>query len=121
MAHYFDIHLIDKNLVQGILVISFTENSSFEEKMFPVLQIVRCGFNEVFRRYFNVNSEWDTSYFVVKAGYIRFLIKELKTELAKGDDGEIYDLDNYNKVLACLTELSKNPDEDATYLLSWEK
>jgi hypothetical protein len=121
MAHYFNIHSIDKELVQGVMAISFTGNNDFKGKMTLVLEVVRCSFNNVFSRYFQVGSDWELNYFVIKAGYIHFLIQELEAELAKGEDGNVYDLDDYNKVLACLTELSNNPDEDATYLLSWSK
>lgn len=121
MAHYFDIHSIDKDFVEGIKVISCLDNDRFEEKMVSVLKIVRCDFNDVFRNYFDVNSQWDGNHFVITAEYVHYLIRELEAEHAKGEDGDIYDLDDYNKVLECLTELSKNPDENTTYLLSWEK
>lgn len=121
MAHYFDIHSIDKDFVEGIKVISCLDNERFEEKMISVLEVVRCSFNDVFRNYFDVSSQWDGNYFVIKAGYVRYLIQELKNELAKGDDGDVYDIVQYHQVMSCLEAMAANPDHAATYLLSWEK
>lgn len=59
MAHYLDINSIDKDLVEGIKVISCLDNERFKEKMVSILEIVRCGFNDVFRNYFDVNPQWD--------------------------------------------------------------
>lgn len=121
MAHYLDIHSIDKELVKGIAVISFTDNSNFENKMEKVLSVTRCSFNNVFRDYFDVNSEWDNNYFVIKTEHIRFLIDQLNHEKAKGDESSIYDDGDFETVMACLTKLQRNKDPDSTYLISWEK
>lgn len=121
MAHFLDIHSIDKDLVKGIKVISCLDNDHFEEKMVSLLEIVRCDFNDVFRNFFDVNSEWDGNYFIIKAGNVRYLIKELKDELAKGEDGDIFDVTQYYQVMSCLETMAANPDHVATYLLSWEK
>lgn len=121
MGHYLDIHSIDKEIVKGIKVISFCDNEHFEEKMEEVLSVTRCSFNNVFRRYFNVNSEWDCDYFVVKVEHIKYIIEELKHEALKGEESEIYDEDDFNKVMSFLSELSHRPDGDETYLISWDK
>ena len=121
MAHYFDIHSIDKDFVEGIKVISCLDNERFEEKMVSVLKIVRCDFNSVFRNYFGVGPEWDNDHFVIEANQVQFLIQELKNEFAKGDIGEIYDIEQYHKVITCLETMAANSDPDATYVLSWEK
>lgn len=120
MAHHFTIHSIDKDLIQGVMVISCLDNDHFEDKMTPVLKIVRCGFNCVFRSYFDVTQQWDSNYFVVKASSVLFLLNYLNSPFGKGDI-DVDDLGDYNKVITCLEELSKNPDPEATYLLSWEK
>lgn len=120
MAHYFDIHSIDKDLVQGVMVISFADAGPFEDKMSPILNITRCGFNRPFRSYFDVNKEWDCNYFVIKAAHICNLLNYLNSPFGKGDV-DVDDLGDYNKVITRLEELSKNPDPEATYLLSWEK
>lgn len=121
MAHYLDIHSIDKDLVKGIAVIASLDNDHFEEKMVSLLEIVRCDFNDVFRNFFDVNSEWDCNHFIIKAENVRYLIQDLKRELAKGDDGDVYDIAKYHQVMSCLETMASNPDPDATYTLSWEK
>lgn len=93
----------------------------FKDNMKEVLSIVRCSFNSVFRRYFDVNSEWDCNYFVITVDRIHWLIEELKREYTKGDDSDIYDEEDYSKVMSCLSALSHEPDSDAVYLISWDK
>lgn len=121
MAHFLDIHSIDKEIVKGIKVISLIDSKHFEEKMKEVLSVTRCSFNNVFRDYFDVNSEWDCNYFVIKAESIDFLIDQMNYEKAKGEESSIYDDGDFDTVMGCLNKLKLNEDPEATYLFSWEK
>lgn len=115
MAHYFQISKINKELVKGVKVLSFTDNP-FEDDIGIILEIPRVNFNGVFRDFFHTNSEWDADYFYIDPDQISYLLEDLRqVDLSFGGG------DDYHQIFNALSSIDRNPDPEKAYFLSWSK
>lgn len=117
MAHYLEIHHIPRALVMGVKVLQSTENP-LVPKMVELLSVPRFGLNDVFRKHYDVNSEWDQCYFALSNSDIHFILQELDKQVFEED---YYDKDKFNIVKSFLDGLNGKCDGDLAFFISWSK
>lgn len=105
------IHSIDKELVDGVAVISDRNSIQLQMKMRIVLELVHCQFHGIFSSHFKVNNGWDRNYFHIPTGDMHYLISALRQVNS--------DVNNCHKATLCLNKLSQNPHPEKTYFISW--
>lgn len=117
MAHYLQIHRLPRTLVMGAKVLQSTENP-LVPKMVELLSIPRFELNDVFRKHYDVNSEWDQCYFALSNSDIYFILQELDKQTFEDD---YYDKSDFNVVRSFLDTINGICDGDLAFFISWSK
>lgn len=101
----------------GAKVLQSTENP-LAPKLIESLSIPRFELNDVFRKHYDVNSEWDQCYFALSDSDVYFILQELDKQVFEDD---YYDKDNFNHVKSFLEHLNGKCEGDLAFFISWSK
>lgn len=117
MAHYLEIHRLPRCMVIGSKVLNSTENPLVPE-MTELLSIPRFELNDVFRKHYDVNSEWDQCYFALSDEDIHFILQELDKQVFKDD---YFCQSDLNTVRSFLDTINGICNGEMAFFISWSK
>lgn len=118
MAHYLELHSVDKKFTEGVKVLSF---AYFEGPMEKLFGTPWTFMNDTVRKYFSAESDnWDADYFVLRGSDPQFIIAELEKLYRQVDQQEEVEL--IGMTIGKLEEIWKDIEsETKSYVISWSK
>lgn len=118
MAHYLQLHSVDKKFTKGVKVLSF---AYFEEPMEKLFGTPWTFMNDTVRKHFSaLSDDWDADYFVLRESDPHFIINELEKLYRYHEDQEEVEL--IGQVICKLEEIWKDiGSETKGYVISWSK